>query len=120
MSESDDDKLARVRLMAKGDPTWDLSPNDLAALKYVLAQLAAAQACERKLRSKLSDVCEAGAHVARMWDGWDTNRFNGDDMTRAIEDELVPAVSDGRCANEDEASEPVQRVGPAASTSEGE
>ena len=33
--ESNKDKLSRVRQMSTGDPTWDLSPNDLAALKYV-------------------------------------------------------------------------------------
>lgn len=36
------DQLSRVRLMASGDPTWDLSPNDLAALTAVLERLDAA------------------------------------------------------------------------------
>lgn len=39
MSESFDDQLSRVELMAAGDPTWDLSPNDLAALQAVLAEV---------------------------------------------------------------------------------
>jgi hypothetical protein len=35
-AERYDEQLARVRLMAEGDPTWDLSPNALAALTAVL------------------------------------------------------------------------------------
>jgi hypothetical protein len=31
-----DEQLSRVRLMASGAPTWDLSENDLAALQAVL------------------------------------------------------------------------------------
>lgn len=38
MSEEYDDQLSRVRLMSQGDPTWDLSPNDVAALKAVLSR----------------------------------------------------------------------------------
>ena len=37
MSESFEDQLSRVGMMASGSPTWDLSPNDIAALKAVLA-----------------------------------------------------------------------------------
>ena len=40
MPESSDEMLDRVRLMADGDPKWDLSDNDVAALKYVLGQAA--------------------------------------------------------------------------------
>lgn len=36
MAESFEDQLSRVRLMSEGDPTWDLSPNDQAAIKAVL------------------------------------------------------------------------------------
>lgn len=36
MSESFEDQLSRVGQMASGSPTWDLSPNDIAALKAVL------------------------------------------------------------------------------------
>lgn len=32
--ESPADKLSRLELMASGDPKWDLSDNDLAALRY--------------------------------------------------------------------------------------
>ena len=35
--ESNEEKLSRVREMASGSETWDLSRNDLAALKYVLS-----------------------------------------------------------------------------------
>ena len=43
MSESDADKMSRVRLMASGSATWDLSRNDIAALKFVLVSLDAAE-----------------------------------------------------------------------------
>lgn len=36
MSENYKEMMARVRAMASGDPTWDLSENDLAALRHVL------------------------------------------------------------------------------------
>lgn len=36
MPESFEDQLSRVQQMASGSPTWDLSPNDIAALKAVL------------------------------------------------------------------------------------
>jgi hypothetical protein len=35
-AEQYDEQVDRVRLMAEGNPTWDLSPNDLAALAAVL------------------------------------------------------------------------------------
>lgn len=34
--ESHDEQIARVGCMASGDPTWDLSDNDVEALKTVL------------------------------------------------------------------------------------
>jgi len=37
MAESNEEKLSRVREMASGSETWDLSRNDIAALKYVLS-----------------------------------------------------------------------------------
>lgn len=46
MAESFEDQLSRVRLMAEGDPTWDLSPNDQTALKTVLARADEAIASE--------------------------------------------------------------------------
>lgn len=36
MIESPEDMISRVRQMASGSDTWDLSPNDIAALKYLL------------------------------------------------------------------------------------
>lgn len=40
MSESPEDMISRVRMMSEDDGcTWDLSPNDQAALKYVLSEL---------------------------------------------------------------------------------
>jgi hypothetical protein len=36
MPESFENQLSRVEGMASGDPTWDLSPNDQAALKSLL------------------------------------------------------------------------------------
>lgn len=38
------EQLERLRLMASGDPTWDLSDNDRAALSSVLGRL---DECER-------------------------------------------------------------------------
>lgn len=38
--ESEFDMLSRLRLMAEGNPKWDLSENDCAAIKYVLGQAA--------------------------------------------------------------------------------
>ena len=43
MAESDADKMSRVRMMASGSETWDLSRNDVAALKHVLVSLDAAE-----------------------------------------------------------------------------
>ena len=39
MPESADEMLSRVKLMASGDPQWDLSPNDQAAITYVLKKV---------------------------------------------------------------------------------
>lgn len=39
MSESFDEQLARVNLMANGFGDWDLSPNDMAALRAVVARV---------------------------------------------------------------------------------
>jgi len=53
VSEAFDDQLSRVRLMAKGDPTWDLSPNDCKALTAVLAKLAASEASRERLAEQV-------------------------------------------------------------------
>lgn len=41
MAESWADQVARLRLMALGDPKWDLSPNDQAAITAALDKLSA-------------------------------------------------------------------------------
>lgn len=38
-------------MMASGDPKWDLSPNDVTALKGVIAELRAARECVSELES---------------------------------------------------------------------
>ena len=38
MPEDFDAQLSRIRLMAEGDPTWDLSPDDTAALAELLSR----------------------------------------------------------------------------------
>jgi hypothetical protein len=54
MGESYDEQLERVRMMAEGDDTWDLSSNDLAALKAVLSALAAVAAERDEAQSDLA------------------------------------------------------------------
>lgn len=49
-----DDRLCRVELMATGSPTWDLSPNDLVALKAVLDDRKEAWKEVAKLKAQLS------------------------------------------------------------------
>jgi hypothetical protein len=39
MAETPKEKLSRVQMMVQGIGTWDLSPNDIAALDYVLSAL---------------------------------------------------------------------------------
>lgn len=72
--ESENEMLSRVRLMAAGDHTWDLSDNDCTALKYVLGQAACYRECsaERdRLRAEVSAaqnralIAEAGDARAR-------------------------------------------------------
>lgn len=59
------DKLSRVQLMASGESgTWDLSPNDLAALQYVLESRA-----ELLAACKTFIECAAIAH-----DYWDADQ----------------------------------------------
>jgi len=47
--ESPKDKMARLELMAEGEPTWDLSDNDRAAIQYALDRI---KALERELADK--------------------------------------------------------------------
>ena len=39
MSETFDDQIDRLRLMARGNPKWDLSDNDRAAIKAALDRI---------------------------------------------------------------------------------
>lgn len=55
-TEDFEDQLSRVRLMASGDPTWDLSPNDQAALTAVLNRLKEAEDAIEKL-PKWMNLC---------------------------------------------------------------
>jgi hypothetical protein len=57
MTESPDKMLARVRQMAGGSPTWDLSPNDLAALRHVLSIIDAITA-DRGYSAELDDALD--------------------------------------------------------------
>ena len=72
MSESSEEKLNRVRLMASGDPTWDLSPNDVEALRYLLTELGRLKEIVDRL-PKFRDGATAypgATGVARHGSGW--------------------------------------------------
>ena len=57
MSDHDADKVSRVRLMAtKGRQEWDLSPNDIAALKHVVKTMDAALARAESAEAALGDA----------------------------------------------------------------
>lgn len=51
--------LSRVRLMAEGNPAWDLSDNDIEALKYVLGEAA-------KYRESTAERDQLRAEVERL------------------------------------------------------
>ncbi len=50
------EQLDRVGLMAEGDPQWDLSDNDIAALKAVLADRARLQGLLDQIATFTSDT----------------------------------------------------------------
>lgn len=54
-NESRDEQIARVQAMAEGQDTWDLSDNDLAALRTVLAERAAAERETERLKVLLAE-----------------------------------------------------------------
>jgi cell division septum initiation protein DivIVA len=58
MAESYEDQLARVRAMATGAGTWDLSDNDLAALRAVLSGLAATERERDSHRQRVHELKE--------------------------------------------------------------
>lgn len=70
MSETHAEQIARVEMMAEGQDTWDLSPNDLDALNAVLYDraelLKALQECVRVLEDMGHGqlVCALDAKVA--------------------------------------------------------
>lgn len=66
MPETPSQMLARVHGMAQGNPTWDLSPNDVAALNYLLDKLVEtdrrmleAEGLVQKLRAQLQGLSTA-------------------------------------------------------------
>jgi hypothetical protein len=63
MKESQAEMLDRVNQMASGSETWDLSDNDLEALRYVLSEL-------RTVRGLSAQLDAACARLTRL-DGFD-------------------------------------------------
>ena len=61
MSQSPADMLSRLELMAGGDPTWDLSRNDMAAIQFALDEVAAS----KRILAAASAVAPAPADPAR-------------------------------------------------------
>ena len=55
-TESFSEQVERVKSMARGDGTWDLSDNDQAALKTLLAKLEEQGKNNRALRKELEDL----------------------------------------------------------------
>jgi hypothetical protein len=53
MSESWADQVSRLEAMASGDVSWDLSPNDMAAIRAVIDRVADLEADIRRARSDL-------------------------------------------------------------------
>jgi hypothetical protein len=64
MSETLDEKLSRVEMMASGDATWDLSQNDLAALRAVLKDRAWMQECFSSATRQLHEQFHAASVFA--------------------------------------------------------
>lgn len=72
--ENYEDKRARLDMMAKGDPTWDLSPNDVAAVRTILerhdalkSQLAKARALIAAFRAERRALLEWMDGNAESW-----------------------------------------------------
>lgn len=55
MAETWTDQLSRLAGMARGEPTWDLSPNDRRAIEAALSRLAAAEQVIGVARDTLAD-----------------------------------------------------------------
>ena len=50
------EQLLRIELMATGDPTWDLSENDIEAIKAILAERTALREALSALIAGLEDT----------------------------------------------------------------
>jgi hypothetical protein len=68
--ESISERIERVRGMANGDSTWDLSENDIAALKTVLERHDAAVKAVVYLAQRIQDNPDIGYYC-----GWGTQVF---------------------------------------------
>ena len=55
--ESDEEKLERLEMMTEDHGTWDLSKNDIAAIRYALDEIKILQEC---CRITLSRGCDLG------------------------------------------------------------
>lgn len=67
------DQLARLRMMAQEDPTWDLSPNDRAAITAVLARYEALNGIVRlaSLEASFGGYEDELADELRIWREWE-------------------------------------------------
>ncbi len=68
--ESKSDMLRRVRMMADGNPTWDLSDNDTRALQHVLAERhqfkQASDLADKRIRELETELAEAREDSERL------------------------------------------------------
>lgn len=70
MPESPEDKISRVRMMAQDNGgTWDLSPNDQAALKHVIAMIEAMgeELSNRSEHRPIDEINRVSNLVAEGW-----------------------------------------------------
>lgn len=72
-----EEQIRRVQMMASGDPKWDLSPNDIAALNALLVD-----------RERAAKVIEA----ARAWREVDENQAPIDIESTKYLDALADAI----------------------------
>ena len=60
--ESVSDMLGRLSRMSRGEPTWDLSDNDCAAIKWLLNERKASEAKVRELEQALQGIMQLIEH----------------------------------------------------------
>ena len=86
MSETFDDQFSRLELMADGDPTWDLSENDRAAIRAVLAEVGRLQAIVNFLHGQfqMHSPKMGGQHSWRFMTGWPWTHARGPTIEVAI------------------------------------